>query len=228
MNLDVLYLDNHLLVVNKAPGILAQADKTGDLDLFTLAKQFLKEKFGKPGNVFLGLVHRLDRPVSGIMVFARTSKAAGRLSVQFRDNTPHKHYLALVEGTCSGSGTCKDYLLKEDQQVRIVPADHPQARYAELSWRALAHNQGITLLDVSLKTGRPHQIRIQLSHRGFPVLGDMRYGARSEFDGSNIALHCYRLGIEHPTQKKPLTWAAKPPAAWQGKYDNEIARLCNH
>lgn len=227
MKLDVIYSDNHLLTANKEAGLLAQADKTGDIDLLTLGKDFLKQKYNKPGNVYLGLVHRLDRPVSGIMIFARTSKAAGRLSAQFRAGTPRKQYFALVEGDCCGRGSCVDYLVKEEQNVRIVPASHPKALYAELEWKSLAQKDNLSLLEVTLKTGRPHQIRVQLAHMGFPVLGDLRYGADKEFDGQNIALHCYLLGLEHPVKKTGLQWTAKPPSSWEGRFEDSIDSALN-
>jgi len=214
MEPDVIYLDNHLLVVNKQPGLLAQGDKTGDIDILSLGKDFLKKQFNKPGNVYLGLVHRLDRPVSGAMVFARTSKAASRLAEQFRNNFPQKKYFALVEGKCSGQGTCKNYIIKEEQKVRIVDSSIPGAKYAELTWESVAHKKNISLVNVNLKTGRPHQIRVQLAHMGFPVLGDLRYNAQREFDGKNMALHCYFLGVEHPVKKEFMTWTAKLPASW--------------
>jgi len=218
----VLYLDNHLLVVNKQPGLLSQADKTGDEDLLTLSKQFLKQKCAKPGNVYLGLVHRLDRPVSGVMVFARTSKAAARLSAQFRSTAPHKRYLALVEGSCAGQGLCSDYVVKAEQRTRIVDADHPRGRYAELSWQAAAQRNKISLLDINLKTGRSHQIRLQLAHRGLPIMGDRRYGSRQTLDSRSIGLHCYLLQVAHPITQEPIAWAARPPATWRGYFDEEI------
>ena len=225
MRLDVLYLDNHLLVVNKQAGLLAQADATGDKDLLRLGKEFLKNKFNKPGHVYLGLVHRLDRPVSGVMVLARTTKAAARLSARFRSNTAQKKYLALVEGNCSGQGICTDYIAKQNQEVRIVKARHPKARYAELAWKAVAKKSNLSLLEITLKTGRPHQIRVQLAHMGFPVLGDLRYGAKKEFDGKNLALHCYQLGLEHPVKKEFMQWTVKPPGTWKGYFDSEIENL---
>lgn len=227
MKLDVLYIDNHLLVVNKPPGLLAQADETGDRDLLGLAKDFLKNEFQRPGNVYLGLVHRLDRPVSGIMVLARTSKAAARLSAQFRSNTPLKKYLAVVEGVCAGTGRCSDYLSKEGRQVRIVDAAHPRARHAELLWEAVAHEGGLSLVNITLKTGRPHQIRLQLSRRGLPIMGDLRYGARREFDGTHIALHCYLVGVDHPVQKRFMKWVARPPETWAGWFDDAVAHTLN-
>lgn len=224
MTLDVLYLDNHLLVVNKPPGLLAQADHTGDPDVLTLGKAWLKARFGKPGRVFLGLVHRLDRPASGVMVLARTSKAAARLSDQFRRRLPEKRYLALVEGVWTGAGTAVDHLVKAGRTVRVVPATHPGARRAELAWRVLATDEAerLSLVEVRLETGRPHQVRVQLAHRGHPLLGDFRYGASRPLDGRNLALHAYRLGIEHPTRRVPMHWVAPPPAAWGARFREAI------
>jgi len=150
MNLPVLYLDNHLLVVNKPAGLLSQADRTGDADVLSLGKAYLKEKFDKPGAVFLGLVQRLDRPVSGVMVLARTSKAAARLTAQFRDHQTDKRYIALVEGRLEGEGRCLDYLAKEDRFVRLVHEGHPGGKKAVLSWKALGSSDGVSLVEISL------------------------------------------------------------------------------
>ncbi|MFQ5569875.1 MAG: RluA family pseudouridine synthase [Rhodothermales bacterium] len=226
MKLDILYLDNHLLVVNKPAGLLAQGDATGDPTVLTLGKAYLKETFDKPGRVYLGLVHRLDRPASGVMVLARTSKAAQRLTDQFRNRSPEKRYMAIVEGLCQGSGSCEDYLVKERRQVRVVPASYPQAKRAAMTWQTVAtRRDGLSLLDIRLETGRSHQIRIQLSHRGWPLLGDIRYGAGRELDGRNLALHAYRLTIEHPTRRESMTWQAVPPPNWRSLFDEAIAQV---
>ena len=223
---EILFSDNHLLIVNKPAGLLSQADRTGDPDMLTLAKAWIKQKCDKPGNVYVGLVHRLDRPVSGVLALARTSKAAARLSAQFRDGTPVKKYLALAEGRTPEGGTCRDYLLKDEQQnVSIVSAGQPGARFAELDWKAIAFHKGRTLLDITLKTGRAHQIRAQLAAQGIPIAGDVRYGARTPFDGKNLALHCYCLELEHPVHKVRMRWTAAPPPAWQGFFDREIERI---
>jgi 23S rRNA pseudouridine1911/1915/1917 synthase len=225
--LDVLYLDNHLLVVRKPAGLLVQGDETGDVDLLTLGKAYLKERFDKPGAVFLGLVHRLDRPVSGVVVLARTSKAAGRLSEQFRERAPDKRYLALVEGRLLGEGTREDHLAKLGRTVRIVKPSHSEARRAVLRWRALGTERtkkagDVSLVEVELVTGRAHQIRVQLAAMGHPIIGDLRYGATREFDGRNLALHSYALTIGHPTKREPMTFRALPPPTWRGYFDGLI------
>lgn len=208
--MDVLYLDNHLLVVEKPAGMLVQADRTGDVDLLTLGRAFLKERYEKPGNVYLGLVHRLDRPASGVMVFARTSKAAARLSEQFRRRSVEKRYVALVEGELEGAGIARDRLTAVDGSMRVAANDEEGGRAAELHWRSIARCEGCTLVGVQLKTGRKHQIRVQLAAMGHPILGDFRYGATRAFDGRNLALHCHRLGFDHPTRKEWMVFEAPP------------------
>lgn len=229
MTFDVLYLDNHLLVINKPAGLLSQADETGDPDVLTIGKTYLKDRFDKPGNVFLGLVHRLDRPASGVMILARTSKAAARLSDQFRKRTPEKTYLAITEGHIEREERLVDYLLKEDRHVRVVDRSEKGARRAELDYtiggRGTWSGRPVTLVEVRLKTGRAHQIRVQLAERGHPLLGDMRYGAVTEFDGKNLALHACALGIDHPTTKERMTWKAPPSESWGSDFDEDIARI---
>jgi RluA family pseudouridine synthase len=225
MALDILYLDNHLLVINKAPGMLAQGDQTGDETVLTLGKAYLKAYFNKPGRVFLGLVHRLDRPASGIMVLARTSKAARRLTDQFRRREPVKRYMAIVEGSCKSEEHCLDYLVKENRTVRVVDSGYPGAKRAVLQWRTVAHREGMSLVDVNLETGRSHQIRVQLAHRGHPILGDFRYGARRPFDGRNLALHGYFLSVTHPTRREMMHWYAHPGDDWDTYFEAEIRDL---
>lgn len=212
--MEPVYLDNHLLVIHKPAGLLSQADRTGDEDVVTLWKGFLKDRFNKPGNVFLGLVHRLDRPASGLMVLARTSKAAERLFHQFKNREAEKIYLALVEGCLEGTGSFEDFLLKEDGRVRIARASEDGARDARLDWSAVMSHDGLTLVSIRLLTGRSHQIRVQFASRGYSLVGDMRYGATRELDGQNLALHATRLGIIHPTRKEPMVWEAPVPETW--------------
>ena len=223
-----LFLDNHLLVVDKPAGTLVQGDRTGDPDLVTWAQDYLKERFDKPGNVFVGLVHRLDRPTSGVVVLARTSKAAGRLSDQFRRRAVDKRYLAVLDGVLAPTGEAVDGVVKQDGgSVRVVAADHPGAQSAALRWRTVASDGRQSLVEVELETGRKHQIRAQLAARGAPVAGDFRYGdaGRPWADGRGIALHAWRLTVEHPTRREPVTFAAPPPPAWAGHFDDAVAHL---
>ncbi len=210
--MEILHLDEHLLVVTKQAGRLAQPDRTGDADVLTLGKQFLRER----GEVepFLGLVHRLDRPTSGIMVLARTTEAARKLSRQFRERTAEKEYLALVEGALSGIGTWTDYIAKPKRMPTLVPPDHPEGRLARLDWQALNSHEERTLLRIQLHTGRPHQIRLQASTRGHPVVGDTRYGASSSLTEGAIALHHAILRVEHPATSRMETFVAPVPDGW--------------
>ena len=214
MNIPILFEDNHVLAINKPAGLLSQGDHTGDASVVTLIKAYLKETYAKPGNVYLGLVHRLDRPVSGTMVLARTSKSARRLSAAFKRHATEKHYVALAEGRLEGHGQWEDPLVKVKGTARVVPALHPDAKLASLAWRAICHVHGCTLVMVQLHTGRAHQIRCQLAHRGHPILGDLRYGAHRTFDGRNIALHSYRLEVPHPVKPVPISATAPLPKAW--------------
>lgn len=210
----VLFCDNHLLVVCKPAGVPCQPDRSGDADLLTLGKVYLKERFDKPGRVFLGLVHRLDRPVSGVMVYARTSKSASRLSRQFRRREVEKRYVAVVEGTTGQAGRESGYVQKSGRGVVRASEDDRSAAYCELSWAKIADTKGDSILDVRLVTGRKHQIRYQLSALGHPIVGDRRYGATRPFDGRNLALHCYTVAVDHPTLRTRMSWQEPPPATW--------------
>lgn len=210
----ILFEDNHLLVVEKPENLPVQADASGDADLLSLCKAYIKETYHKPGEAYLGLVHRLDRPVGGVMVFAKTSKAAGRLTSQFKDRTAHKRYVAIVEGIAPAAGECVDWLLKDEttNTTRVVPEGTDGAKKAILRFKTLARENGTSLLDVELLTGRPHQIRVQLSSRGLPIAGDMRYN-RNAKPGTQIRLHAYTLTVKHPTLQEPLTFWSIP--AWR-------------
>lgn len=214
--LDVLFEDNHVLAVNKPPGLLTMGDSTGAPTLVDAAKRYLQEKYHKPGAVFLGVVHRLDRPVSGVVLFARTSKAAARLSAQFRDRTVEKIYLAFVEGRVADpSGTLQHWLLKDRaaNHVSVVKAQTVAAQECLLDYRRKKSSGPQTLLEITPRTGRSHQIRVQLSAQGWPIVGDRKYGSRTNWpDG--IALHASRITFDHPTRHEPITVTAEPPAAW--------------
>lgn len=210
----ILYEDNHLLVVEKPENLPVQADASGDPDLLSVCKAYIKEAYHKPGEAYLGLVHRLDRPVGGVMVFAKTSKAAGRLTSQFKDRTAHKRYVAIVEGNAPASSECVDWLYKDERTntTRVVPEGTDGAKKAILRYRTLARENGTSILDVELLTGRPHQIRVQLSSRGLPILGDMRYNPNAK-PGTQIRLWAYTLTVKHPTLGEPMTFWSIP--AWR-------------
>jgi 23S rRNA pseudouridine1911/1915/1917 synthase len=225
--IDVLYEDNHLLAVNK-PAQLATMGVADDRpSLLALAKEYVGQKYHKPGNVYLGVVSRLDAPVTGVVLFARTSKAASRLTEQFRSRSVEKIYWALVEGRVDPpSAELQHYLRKDERHRRmhVCTADAPGAQHAELMYRVLGRDSAeprarvaasATLLEVRLLTGRKHQIRVQLSDAGFPVVGDRKYGGRRAFP-HGIALHSRRLVIEHPVRNEPLTIEAPLPASWTG------------
>jgi len=215
--LEVLYEDNHLLVVNKPAGLATQGAEAGTASMVTVAKEYLKHKYQKPGNVYLGVVSRLDSVVSGVLVLARTSKAAARLTEQFQSGKVEKMYWAIVEQPpAPPSGELSHWVLKNDaaHRMEVVPPHAPGAQQARLSYRTLGRETTGTLLEVHLLTGRKHQIRLQLAAIGCPMLGDRKYGSRQAFRKDAIALHCVRLAIEHPTTCERLEFHAPPPAAW--------------
>ena len=221
-----LYVDNHLLVVVKPPGLLAQSDRTGDPDVASLAKAYLKERFQRPGDVFVGIVHRLDRPASGVTVLARTSKAAARLTAAFRERRVEKRYLAIVEGHLEGSGDRTDAIRKVGERIRLTTVGAPGAKEAAMRWRAIAGAGGHTLVEVELLTGRPHQARLQLAALGTPIVGDFRHGAREQFAGGGVvALHAWRLAFPHPVRDERCEFEAPPPSGWRGWFDEEVRVL---
>jgi RluA family pseudouridine synthase len=210
--MEILHQDDQVLVVDKPPGLLAQADHTGDPDVVSRGKQRVAD--GADDDPFLGLVHRLDRPASGIMVLGRTSEAARHLSRQVRERLVEKRYLVVVEGTLRGLGTWTDYIAKPDRQPRLVDPDHADGKRAVLDWQVLASEDDRTLLQVELGTGRPHQIRLQATSRGHPVMGDRRYGAASLPETGAIALHHALLRFDHPARSARQTVVAAPPSSW--------------
>ncbi|MBR5341221.1 MAG: RluA family pseudouridine synthase [Erysipelotrichaceae bacterium] len=203
----VIYEDNHLLVVEKPVNVPMQEDSSKDEDLLSLAKAYIKEKYQKPGDVYLGLVHRLDRPVGGVCVFARTSKAASRLSDQIRKNTFHKEYLAVVEDNgLKDSDRFEDRLLK-DPKTNTVRVD-PKGKEAILDYEVLKRKDNLALVKVDLQTGRPHQIRVQFSSRNHPLWGDQRYNKKAVI-GQQIALWSHLIEFDHPTTGEKMTFISE-------------------
>lgn len=218
-NLKVIFEDNHIIVVEKKPNIPSQADKTEDLDMLTMIKQYIKEKYHKPGEVYLGLVHRLDRPVGGVMIFAKTSKAASRLSDQVRQKVFKKKYLAVVDGKVEKEqGTLEDYVYKDERHniSKVVKQEKKNAKLARLEYKVLKYNEikDLSLMEIDLHTGRHHQIRVQLSHFGHSIFGDQKYGTRGQ--GKQIALWAYRLTIKHPITKEEMRFEdfPEPMGTW--------------
>lgn len=209
----VIYEDNHIIVVEKIPNIPSQGDTTGDIDMLTIIKTYLKEKYQKPGNVYLGVIHRLDRPVGGVMVFAKTSKAASRLSEQVRNKDFHKKYLAVVDGKWEKKEDIIENYLKKDasnNKSKVVSANRKDAKLAKLSYQVLAYDEikDLSLVKINLYTGRHHQIRVQLSHAGHSIFGDQKYGRRGQ--GKQIALWAYELSILHPITKERMNFQDLP------------------
>jgi len=223
LTLDILLEDNHCLAVNKVAGRLVQGDVTGDASLYDLVRDYLKVKYQKPGEVYLGLVHRLDRPTSGVVLLARTSKAAARLSEQFRSGTVEKFYLALVEGAGPpDQGEWRDYLSKDEARnvVHVVAEGTKGGQEALVAYRVLDRSPERTLVELRPKTGRSHQLRVQLASRGFPIVGDVKYGAKVPIHTlkgqPRIALHARVLKFNHPTRREPIELSAPLPADWPG------------
>ena len=202
--LKVLYEDNHIIVVIKPYNIPSQSDKTNDIDMLSLVKEYIKEKYQKPGNVYVGLVHRLDRPVGGIMVFAKTSKSAARLSDQIRKNNFHKTYYAVVNGCLPEEGRFEDYLIKNEKENKSYVTTKDKGKYSCLEYKLINTKENLSLLKINLITGRSHQIRVQFSSRNHPLIGDSKYG--NNCNNINIALFASSITFNHPTTKEKLTF----------------------
>lgn len=210
-DLKVIYEDNHIIVVEKESGILSQGDNSQDIDMLTIVKKYIKEKYDKKGNVFLGLVHRLDTVTSGIMIFAKTSKSASRLSEQIRDKKIKKTYLAVIEENMEKKeGKFQDYLIKDSKKnIVSITKDENKGKNSILMYKVLNTKNGKSLVEVELLTGRSHQIRVQFSSRGYHIYGDAKYGAENK-DKKSIALHAYKLEINHPTKKEKMCFISIP------------------
>lgn len=207
--INVIYEDNHIIVVEKPINVPTCEDDSKDIDLLSLVKFYLKEKYNKPGNVYLGIVHRLDRPVGGIMVFAKTSKAASRLNEQIRENKIEKKYYCVVSGILKNkSDILKDYLLKDSKMNKVVV--NKKGKYAELDYKVLAEKENLSLLEVNLHTGRSHQIRVQFSSRNYPLFGDQKYNKKA-IVGEQIALYSFSLSFKHPISKEVMTFSLDKP-----------------
>ena len=214
--LDVLYEDNHLLVLNKPAGLPTMGTPGGAPTLLTMAKDYIKQKYQKPGNVYLGVMSRLDAPVTGVVLLARTSKAAARMTEQFRTHAVQKTYWTLVEGTPHpASGSYTNWLIQDERHRRmhVVDSAHSGAKEARLAYRLLSSDGRMSLLEVELETGRKHQIRLQMAHHGHPVVGDRKYGSQLKFP-SGIALHARRLVVAHPVRGEALVFEAPLPKSW--------------
>ena len=220
--LRVLLQDNHLLVVNKPAGVPVVPDESGDESLLDLSKAWVKEEFEKPGRVFLGVVHRLDRPVSGVVLFARTSKAAGRLSDQWRERAVEKRYLGVTASAPPGEdGIIEQWLLKDSERNQVCVVDPPaaearsRARLARTRWRLLDRDRGLSFLELEPLTGRSHQLRVAMQSLGCPLLGDLKYGAPQALPDRSVALHARRLGFLHPTRDETVRVEAPlPEGGW--------------
>ncbi len=217
-NLDILYEDNHIIVVIKPVNVLSQSDKTKDIDMLSLIKKYIKEKYDKPGNVYLGLVHRLDRPTGGIMVFAKTSKAASRLGKQIKEKTFKKTYLAIVPCFPNKQGKFIDYLDKDEQGNAFVTSKE-KGKYAVLEYKVIKKIDNLVLVKINLETGRHHQIRVQFSSRGYSLYGDQRYGFP---DKKQLCLYASKIEFVHPTIKKKMIFESFPNYGAFVKFKEEL------
>jgi len=217
LKIKIIFEDNHLLVVEKPVNMPTQSDQSGDIDLLTHLKNDLKVRYQKPGNVYLVLVHRLDRPVGGLMVFAKTSKAASRLSTQIREGKFGKCYLAIVRGILKiKNDRLHNYLVKDNRQniVSVVSSPTPESKEAFLDYWVIGEQEQLSLLKIALGTGRSHQIRVQLAAIGHPLYGDQKYGRNINQIGEQLALYSFRLRFQHPVSKEYLEFKLDPPSTY--------------
>lgn len=212
-NIPILYEDNHLLALFKPAGVLSQEDYSGDADILTLGRDYLRREYNKPGNIFLGLLHRLDRPVGGVMVLAKTSKAAARLSAQIKSREIQKRYLAVVEGAPPVNGLLSHYLCKnpDNNRVSVCQQNDRGAKKAELTFFTQKKKTKLSLVTISLITGRSHQIRVQFSHEGYPLSGDAKYGTKRDHP---VALFAHKLIFTHPVRQEKITITAPVPDSY--------------
>lgn len=214
IGMQVVYEDNHIIIVYKQSGEIVQGDKTGDKPLSDTVKEWIKVRYNKPGNVFLGVVHRLDRPVAGLVMFGKTSKATSRLNAMFREGQVHKTYWAIVSGTPKADeATLDNWLVRNEKQNKSYAYDHevPNSKHALLRYKVIARSDNYTLLAVDLLTGRHHQIRCQLAHAGMPIKGDLKYGARRSNPDGSISLLSHRMSFVHPVSKKTIDITSPVP-----------------
>jgi len=223
--INIVYEDNHVIVAVKPPNMLSQADKTKDADMLSQVKEYIKVKYNKPGNVYVGLVHRLDRPVGGLMVFAKTSKAAARLSAQMREHEMGREYLCVTEGQVKDKFTLLNYLIQNERMNRVMvcDADERGAQEAILHGHCISRKFGTSLCTLRLETGRKHQIRVQMKEMGAPLWGDHRYG--HGIPGQQIALWGYKLTFEHPTTKAIMTFQNLPCGSVWNHYADELTDM---
>lgn len=213
--LEIIFEDNHQLVVNKPAGILTQPSGTEQDSIEAQAKLWIKEKYQKPGNVFLEAVHRIDKPVSGIVLFGKTSKALTRLHQSLREKKSRKIYLAVVEGSFQKlEGNLEHYLIHDEHQAAVVSSQTPNSKLARLKYRVVQQRNAFSLLEIELETGRYHQIRVQLKEIGHPIVGDIKYGSRTPYMNGAIALHHYSLEVPHPISAEMQTFKAPLPDSW--------------
>lgn len=211
--MDIIYEDNHILVVNKQSGEIVQGDKTGDIPMVEALKEVLKEKYNKPGNVFCGVVHRLDRPVSGLVIFAKTSKALSRLNNMIKNGEIHKKYRALIEKKVSpNNGKLEGYIISNSKQNKSYIYDNPGEgrKFCALEYETIKEGENYSLVDINLLTGKKHQIRALFSYKGNPIKGDLKYGAKRSNPNGGISLQAYKLSFIHPVSKEKMEFTIPP------------------